>query len=61
MFYPTNKGRPATARIMQDGTFMRSFARPGEGLPEGEYRVVNFSDIWTEGSIAAAQIYDEKT
>ena len=59
MFYPVNKGRPATARIM-DGSFTLSFERPGDGLPVGEYRVVIVADIWKEGKKSAVQEYDEK-
>lgn len=59
MFYPVNKGRPATARIMEDGSFTLSFERPGDGLPPGEYRVVIVADIWKEGQKSAAQAYDE--
>jgi hypothetical protein len=59
MFYPVNKGRPATARIMEDGSFTLSFERPGDGLPPGEYRVVIVADIWKEGQKTAAQAYDE--
>lgn len=59
MFYPTSKGRPATARIMEDGSFTLSFERPGDGLPVGEYRVVIVADIWKEGKKSAAQAYDE--
>src|SRR5437867_7022068 len=59
MFCPVNKGRPATARIMDDGSFTLSFARPGDGLPPGDYRVVIVADIWKEGRKTAAQEYDE--
>jgi hypothetical protein len=59
MFCPVNKGRPATARIMEDGSFTLSFARPGDGLPPGDYRVVIVADIWREGRKTAAQEYDE--
>jgi len=59
MFCPVNKGRPATARIMEDGSFTLSFERPGDGLPPGEYRVVIIADIWKEGQKTAAQTYDE--
>ena len=44
MFYPVNKGRPATARIMDDGSFTLSFETPGDGLPAGEYKVVIVAD-----------------
>jgi hypothetical protein len=59
MFCPVNKGRPATARIMEDGSFTLSFARPGDGLPPGDYRVVIVADIWKEGPKTKAQEYDE--
>jgi len=59
MFCPVNKGRPATARIMEDGSFTLSFAQPGDGLPPGDYRVVIVADIWKEGRKTAAQEYDE--
>jgi len=59
MFCPVNKGRPATARIMEDGSFTLSFARPGDGLPVGDYRVVIVADIWVEGKKSRAQEYDE--
>jgi hypothetical protein len=60
MFYPTNKGRPATATIREDGSFTLSFARPEDGLPVGEYRVVIVADIWKQGRKTAAQEYDER-
>lgn len=59
MFCPVAKGRPATARIMEDGSFTLSFERPGDGLPPGEYKVVIVADIWKEGQKTAAQAYDE--
>ncbi|HTK74206.1 MAG TPA: hypothetical protein VL371_03050 [Gemmataceae bacterium] len=59
MFYPVKQGRPATARILEDGSFTLSFERPGDGLPPGEYRVVIVADIWKEGQKTAAQAYDE--
>ncbi len=59
MFCPTQKGRPATARIMEDGSFTLSFERPGDGLPAGDYRVVIVADIWKEGKKTKLQEYDE--
>ena len=59
MFYPVNKGRPATARIMQDGSFTLSFETPGDGLPAGEYKVVIVADVWKEGKKTKQQEYDE--
>jgi hypothetical protein len=59
MFYPVNKGRPATARILQDGTFTLSYERPGDGLPVGEYKVVIVADVWKEGPKTRQQEYDE--
>lgn len=59
MFCPTNKGRPATARIIEDGSFTLSFERPGDGLPLGDYRVVIVADIWKEGKKSKLQEYDE--
>jgi hypothetical protein len=59
MFYPVNKGRPATARIMQDGTFTLSYENPGDGLPPGEYKVVIVADVFKEGKKTKAQEADE--
>jgi hypothetical protein len=60
MFCPTQSGRPATARIMEDGTFTLSFDRPGDGLPVGDYRVVIVADIWKAGKEKSKlQEYDE--
>lgn len=59
MFCPTTPGRPATARIMEDGTFTLSFENPGDGLPPGEYRVVIVADVWKEGKRTKQQEYDE--
>lgn len=59
MFYPVNKGRPATARILEDGSFTLSYQRPGDGLPVGEYKVVIVADIWKEGKKTRQQEYDE--
>jgi|SRR5579871_6404602 len=58
-FHPVNGGRPATARIVEDGSFVLSYARPGDGLPPGDYRVVIVADIWVEGKKTKAQEYDE--
>lgn len=59
MFYPVNKGRPATARILEDGTFTLSYEKPGDGLPVGEYKVVIVADIFKEGKKTKQQEYDE--
>ena len=60
MFYPKQGGRPATARLMPDGTFTMSFARPGDGLPVGDYKVVIVADVWIEAKTKSrAQEYDE--
>jgi hypothetical protein len=59
MFYPVNGGRPATARIMEDGSFTLSYERPGDGLPVGDYKVAIVADIWKEGKKTKEQEYDE--
>jgi hypothetical protein len=59
MFYPVNGGRPATARIMEDGSFTLAYQRPGDGLPPGEYKVAIVADVWKEGRKTREQIYDE--
>ena len=59
MFCPVNGGRPATARVVEDGSFVLSYARPGDGLPAGDYRVVIVADVWVEGKKTKAQEYDE--
>ena len=59
MFYPVNKGRPATGRITEGGVFTLSFEKPGDGLPVGEYKVVIVADIWKEGKKTKQQEYDE--
>jgi hypothetical protein len=59
MFYPLSKGRPATARILEDGSFTLSYERPGDGLPVGDYKVVIVADIWKEGKKTKEQEYDE--
>jgi len=59
MFYPVNKGRPATARILEDGSFTLSYERPGDGLPVGDYKVVIVADIWKKGKKTKEQEYDE--
>jgi hypothetical protein len=59
MFCPTAKGRPATARILEDGSFTLSFEKPGDGLPLGDYRVVIVADVWKEGKKTKAQELDE--
>lgn len=59
MFVPTTPGRPATARIMEDGSFTLSFEKPGDGLPVGEYKVVIVADIWKEGKKTKQQELDE--
>jgi len=60
MFYPTNKGRPATASIAGDGSFTLSFGQPDDGLPPGEYKVVIVADIWKESKVKTkAQLDDE--
>jgi hypothetical protein len=59
MFYPVNKGRPASARILEDGTFTLSYERQGDGLPVGEYKVVIVVDVWKEGKKSRQQEYDE--
>ena len=59
MFYPASKGRPATARILEDGSFTLSYERPGDGLPVGEYKVVIVADVWKEGKKTRQQEYDE--
>jgi hypothetical protein len=47
-FHPTAGGRPASGRIMEDGTFTMSFMNEGDGLPVGDYKVVIVADIWKE-------------
>ena len=59
MFYPTNKGRPATGSIVDDGSFILSSNRPGDGLPPGEYKVAIIADIFKEGKKSKEQEYDE--
>jgi hypothetical protein len=59
MFYPVTKGRPATARIMEGGSFTLSYERPGDGLPVGDYKVVIVADIWKAGKKTKQQEYDE--
>jgi hypothetical protein len=59
MFYPVNKGRPASARILEDGSFALSYERPDDGLPVGDYKVVIVSDVWKEGKKSRKQEYDE--
>ncbi|MBY0457505.1 MAG: carboxypeptidase-like regulatory domain-containing protein, partial [Gemmataceae bacterium] len=59
MFYPTAKGRPATARIGEDGSFVLSYEKPGDGLPPGEYKVVIVADVFKAGPRTKQQEYDE--
>jgi hypothetical protein len=60
MFCPTADGRPATGRIMEDGSFTLSFEQPGDGLPVGDYRVVIVADLWMESKTKSRmQEYDE--
>jgi hypothetical protein len=59
MFYPVAKGRPATGRIVQDGSFTLSYQKPGDGLPPGEYKVVIVADVFKPGQRTAQQAYDE--
>jgi hypothetical protein len=59
MFYPVAKGRPATGRIVQDGSFTLSYAKPGDGLPPGEYKVAIVADLFKPGPRTAQQAYDE--
>lgn len=59
MFYPVGGGRPATARIVEDGSFTLSYERPGDGLPAGEYKVAVVADVWKEGRKTREQEYDE--
>src|SRR5262245_59539572 len=59
MFYPVAKGRPATARIMGDGSFTLSYEKPGDGLPPGEYKVVIVADVFQPGVKTKQQEYDE--
>ena len=47
-FYPVIPGRPASASVMEDGTFVLSFDRPNDGLPPGEYKVTIVADVWKE-------------
>lgn len=47
-FYPVEPGRPATASILEDGTFTLSFDNPNDGLPPGDYQVTIVADIWKE-------------
>src|SRR5687768_7577436 len=56
---PVNEGRPATARIMEDGSFTLSFEQPGDGLPVGEYKVVIVADHFEPGKKTKQQEYDE--
>lgn len=55
MFYPSGGGRPAVATIGPAGNFTLSFSEEGDGLPEGEYKVVIVGDNWIEkpGAVAA--------
>ncbi len=59
MFYPIAKGRPATARIMEDGSFILSFEKPGDGLPPGDYKVVIVADVFRPGVKSRQQEFDE--
>jgi hypothetical protein len=59
MYYPVHKGRPASARILEDGSFTLSYERPDDGLPVGDYKVVIVSDVWKEGKKSRQQEYDE--
>jgi hypothetical protein len=60
MFYPVATGRPATARILADGSFTLSFEKPGDGLPPGEYKVAIVADIWKESKVKSKlQLYEE--
>ncbi len=47
-FYPVEPGRPATASVMEDGTFTLSFENPDDGLPPGDYKVTIVADVWKE-------------
>jgi len=43
-FYPVSGGRPGSAFVKEDGTFVVSYLKPGDGLPPGEYKVAIIAD-----------------
>jgi len=45
-FYPAEGGRSAVATILDDGSFVVSYRKPGDGLPVGDYKVTIVSDIF---------------
>jgi hypothetical protein len=53
-FYPVQPGRPASASVMEDGTFTLSFDSPNDGLPPGDYKVTIVADVWKE-TVSAKQ------
>lgn len=43
-FYPVEGGRTANAAVAEDGSFIVSYLKPGDGLPAGKYRVAVIAD-----------------
>ena len=58
-FHPVGGGRPASAKIMEDGSFVLCYEKPGDGLPVGDYKVVIVADVFKEGKKTKAQEMDE--
>ena len=54
-FYPVSGGRPSSASISPDGTFILSYEKLNDGLPPGEYKVTIVADIWNESAEAKRQ------
>lgn len=58
-FYPVGGGRTANATIEEDGTFVLSYRKPGDGLPPGEYKVAIIATKRLEKSSKKGKVVDQ--